>query len=70
MDSCDKRVGELTATKSRDFWSNRPLGAEYTVNSYEREKLLLLLYNQIIDFGFKFVYNLLMLNAAWARIKN
>ena len=77
MDSCDKRVGELTATICRQYWSNGPFGAEYAVNSYEREKFFYkrgttysFLYNEIRDFGFKFVYNLLKLNAAWARIKN
>ena len=41
MDSCDNQPGELTATKSMYFWSNGPLGAGYTVNSYESEKLFI-----------------------------
>ena len=75
MEACDKQASELRATKSRYSWSMGPSGVGYTSSSYEREKHFMsswnysFLYNEVRDFGFKFVFNLLKLNAAWARIK-
>ena len=75
MEACDIQASELRATKSRYSWSMGPSGVGYTSSSYEREKHFMsswnysFLYNEVRDFGFKFVFNLLKLNAAWARIK-